>query len=111
MIDRERLEELRADIGAEDLALVVSAFLDEADEVIAVLGAADAGRSLAAQLHFLRGSALNLGLDAMAELCLAGERLAQAGGADQVDLGHLRRIYAASRQAVMMMFQPRAAGA
>jgi HPt (histidine-containing phosphotransfer) domain-containing protein len=74
MIDWDRVAELRDEIGEEDFAEVTELFLDEADEVVlALAGITDPG-SLQAALHFLKGSALNLGFRDLAALCQQGER-------------------------------------
>lgn len=101
MIDWARVDDLRAEIGAEDFAEVVALFFDEADEVAARLASmADRG-PLEAELHLLKGSALNLGLAELAALCQAGERAARAGRAASVDLGAVVACYRASRTAFL----------
>ena len=98
MIDWERVNELRGEIGLDDFAEVAAMFLDEADEVIARL-ASDAGaKVIEADLHFLKGAALNLGFSALSALCQDGERRA-AGGDSSVDLDSVRRTYAESKAA------------
>lgn len=96
MIDWERLNELRDEIGPEDLADVVSVFLDETDEVIAGIRGLGAGQ-MESRLHFLKGSALNLGLTAFADLCQEGEKRAAAGLPDPVDLDRLVALYHSSK--------------
>lgn len=96
MIDWDRVEELRAEIGADDFDEVVALFLEEADEVIARLSGAAGSGALEADLHFLKGAALNLGFDALAELCQDGERQAAEGSAD-VDVEQVRQAYHSSR--------------
>ena len=79
MIDWARVTELQNEIGAEDFADVVLLFLEEADEVVAKLPGCTDAPSLEAALHFLKGSALNLGFQTLAQLCQTGERLAAMG--------------------------------
>lgn len=79
MIDWDRVSELRLEIGAEDFAEVVALFLEEADEVVARLPRISGAKPIESALHFLKGSALNLGFDELARLCQDGERLAAAG--------------------------------
>lgn len=96
MIDWARVAELRDEIGAEDFVEVVLLFLEEADEVVAKLpGCADAA-SLEAALHFLKGSALNLGFRTLARLCQDGERLA-ATGDTTIDRAAVAQAYDASK--------------
>ena len=97
MIDWDRVANLRAEIGAEDFAEVAEMFLDEADEVVARLRAGGPGPELEAELHFLKGSALNLGFDDLATLCNDGEKRAAGGGT--VDVARVIQCYAASRSA------------
>jgi HPt (histidine-containing phosphotransfer) domain-containing protein len=52
---------------------------------------------LEADLHFLKGSALNLGFRHLAALCGAGEKRAAVGAA--VDVAEVAESFAASRQA------------
>lgn len=100
MIDWERFNELRDEIGAEDLADVVAVFLDETDEVMARIREVSATQ-MESKLHFLKGSALNLGLRAFADLCQEGEKRAAAGQADPVDLDRLSVLYDTSKSAFL----------
>ena len=97
MIDWDRVASLRAEIGAEDFAEVAEMFLDEADEVVARLRAGGFGPGLEAELHFLKGSALNLGLRELAGLCNIGEKRASKG--EPVDVARVIQSYATSRAA------------
>jgi len=54
-------------------------FLAESDEAVARLLAGKPDPTLEADLHFLKGSALNLGFQHLAALCSAGEKRAAAG--------------------------------
>lgn len=106
MINWERVEELKTDVGEEEFPEVVELFLDEVDEVIGRLrDTAKAGpRAEVSEedMHFLKGSALNLGLDAFAGLCSQAEKAAAAaGGRAPVDLGAILDAYAASRNALL----------
>ena len=101
MIDWSRLAELRAEIGADDLADVAELFLEEADEVVARIGGGLPDARLEAELHFLKGSALNLGLQALSALCQDGERRAAQGAGAVVDLGRIVSVYQASKAAFL----------
>jgi histidine phosphotransfer protein HptB len=92
MIDWTRLDELAAEIGPDAIGEVVSLFLDEADEVIARLPRQSGASARAADLHFLKGAALNLGFDLLAQLCDAGER-----NPDTADIPGIVVAYAQSR--------------
>ena len=67
MIDWSRVQELRREIGEEGFAEVVELFLDEVETVIGRL-AAGSGNISAEDMHFLKGSALNLGLQNLASI-------------------------------------------
>ena len=98
MIDWGRVHALRDEIGAADFAEVVTLFLEEADEVVARLSGRLGAPRLEADLHFLKGAALNLGIAEFARLCQGGERRA-AHGDPSTDLQAIRRCYAASKSA------------
>ncbi|UWQ41382.1 Hpt domain-containing protein [Leisingera aquaemixtae] len=85
MIDWPRVTELREEVGAEDFEEVVEIFLEEVEEVIGKLQDGDRTR-LEQDLHFLKGSALNLGFADFSALCLDGERKSAQGAADGVDI-------------------------
>jgi len=97
MIDWERAKQLQSEIGPDDFAEVVAMFLEEADEVIARLTTRRGAQALESDLHFLKGSALNLGFEQLAALCQEGERRAAAGSTD-IDLDAVRGSYSVSRQ-------------
>lgn len=69
-VDWDRLNELRADIGEEDFADVAMLFVSELQETLDTLVATQAS---AADFHFLRGSAANLGFVTLVEACAAAE--------------------------------------
>ncbi|MFT3690009.1 Hpt domain-containing protein [Paenirhodobacter sp.] len=94
MIDWGRVGELRDEIGNEDFADVVNLFLEEVGETLDTLNSNPA--ELGARLHFLRGSAWNLGFRAFGDLCHQGEQLCAAGQPQRVDIAALRRCYSES---------------
>lgn len=97
LIDWARVRELRYEIGEDGFEEVVGLFLDEADETVARLSPIVGAKKFAADLHYLKGAALNLGFAALAAICQDGERRANAGDLS-VDLDDLARIYADSRE-------------
>jgi HPt (histidine-containing phosphotransfer) domain-containing protein len=101
MIDWKRVEELRAEIGTNGFAEVADMFLEEADQAVRKLSGGLPGDEVEAQLHFLKGSALNLGLADLALICQDGERKAAAGYGALVDLGQVARVYHASRAGLL----------
>ena len=70
VVDWDRLNELRTDIGEEDFADVAVMFVAELHETLDGLTPDDA---TAADFHFLRGSAANLGFDTLVQACAQGE--------------------------------------
>lgn len=98
MIDWDRVTDLRSEVGEDGFTEVVDLFLEETDEVIARVAANRA--QLVQDLHFLKGSALNLGLQALARTCQEGERLCGRGEAGAVDTAALVRLYRDSRAAL-----------
>jgi HPt (histidine-containing phosphotransfer) domain-containing protein len=97
MIDWNRVTQLRDEIGAEDFDEVVEIFLEEVEEEIAELRANPAPETLEAKLHFLKGSALNLGFDDFSKLCKDGEVSAARGDASDIDLAHIVETYTSSK--------------
>lgn len=101
MIDWKRVEELRAEIGADGFAEVADMFLEEAEQAVQALVAGLPADEVEGQLHFLKGSALNLGLTDLAAICQDGERKAAAGQAAVVDIGRVVLTYRRSRAQLM----------
>ncbi len=99
MVDWGRVTSLRAEIGVTDFAEVLEMFLAESDEVILRLRAGKTGISYEAELHALKGAALNLGLTELAGFCSNGERVARQGGV--VDVAAVIACYGASRRALL----------
>lgn len=104
MIDTERLNTLRSEIGNEGLSLLVGVFLDETDQIVEKLQ--NKVTDLTVPLHALRGGALNLGLKQLATLCQVSEKAAADGRADHVDLGEITHLYKESRAAFLAALTP-----
>ena len=99
MIDWKRVEELREEIGADGFVEVADMFLEEAEGAVRALVAGLPADEVEGQLHFLKGSALNLGLSDLAAICQEGERKAAAGLA--VDIAQVAAIWQASRAGLL----------
>lgn len=99
MIDWERVAELRSEIGAEGFAEVLELFLDEVEAVVMNLGRNP--EKLGDELHFLKGSAWNLGFRAFGALCQDGERRCAAGNCASVELAPILECYALSKTQFM----------
>ena len=92
MINWSKANELRDDIGADDFEEIIEVFLQEVEEELAVLQN-KSGDELAASMHFLKGSALNLGFEEFADKCRQGER-----DATQVEIPALLSCYDTSKK-------------
>lgn len=99
MIDWERVDCLRREIGEADFDEVVRLFIEEVEEVAERLERTGSPRQREADLHFLKGSALNLGFTELAALCHGNERRAAAG--ETIETAPVIALYLASRRAFL----------
>lgn len=97
MIDWDRVHDIRAEVGAEEFGPLAEQFLAEIEGRLMRLGRSPA--QLFLDLHFLHGSALNMGFRELAALCLAGEGYLRDGRYDLVSPGELLACFIATRQA------------
>ncbi len=93
MIEWSRVNELREEVGETDFKEVVDLFLEEVSEVLDRLSGPQG--DMAENLHFLKGCALSLGFEALAQLCEQCER--QAASAAPVDVGAIVACFEQSR--------------
>lgn len=93
MIDWTRVQDLCAEVGEEDLEDVVDLFLEEVEMMLAMLDKSSDALKLAENLHFLKGSALNMGFIEFAEVCAHGEKTANAGNINDFDLSKVNTAY------------------
>jgi histidine phosphotransfer protein HptB len=98
MIDWAQLDGLQQDMG-DGFDELVEVFLDEMDAALSGLDGAASPARMAADMHFLKGSALNLGLSAFAACCAEAE--GRAGRGEAVDPAAIRSAYAESRAAFL----------
>lgn len=96
MIDWSKVSELREEIGAEDFDEVVEIFLEEVEGVLDKLRTGDKSQ-LEQDLHFLKGSALNLGFSDFSSRCQAGESASSQGASADVDLAEIITLYDTSK--------------
>jgi HPt (histidine-containing phosphotransfer) domain-containing protein len=82
MIDWQRVQDLKREIGAEVFGEVVPVFLTETDEGVARLKESATAQEMKHALHALKGNALNLGFTELARLCQTLEIRAEAGETD-----------------------------
>ena len=86
MIDWSQVAELREGVGEDGFEEVVEIFFTEVEERLLSLQADLPNKQLEELLHFLKGSALNLGLSEFAGLCREGEKAAACGDGASIDL-------------------------
>lgn len=79
MIDWSRVSELHEEVGDDALGEVLELFASEVVEGLERLEHASDPTAVAAEFHFLKGAALNLGLDTVAQHCATGEGRARDG--------------------------------
>ena len=97
MIDWVRVAELREEIGVEDFEEVTELFLLEVEDTLRKLRRTFGDVSHTKELlHFLKGSALNLGFSELSELCSKGE-VDVDGGCLSVDHEQIKAVYVQSR--------------
>ena len=98
MIDWDRIGELRAEIGEDDFAEVLDLFFEDVDDAVVRLRSATGQGPLAEALHFLKGSAQNLGLSQVSALCAQAEtRLSDVGQA-RPDIETIVAVLATARE-------------
>lgn len=96
MVNWDRLAELREEVGEDDLAEVVSLFCEEVEEVLEILDEAPA-TDLPNYLHFLKGSALNIGFEAVSNRCQAEEKRLKETPDMAINIAGIRADYKASK--------------
>ncbi len=101
MIDWSRADQLREEVGEEAFLEVAEIFIEEVDEVIQRLKTNVVAADFQADMHFLKGSALNLGFSDFAALCQTGESGGEILATDQVFLPQLFNVYDESRTAFL----------
>ena len=99
MIDWKRVAELRDEVGAEDFDDIISLFLEEVEETLEGLHQIQDVQTLREQLHFIKGSALNMGFETVAQLCDRGEHQ-KVGGHAAIDTHCIRDSYQTSKSQV-----------
>ncbi|MCB1394863.1 MAG: Hpt domain-containing protein [Rhodobacter sp.] len=108
MIDWAHVDELRNDMG-DSFDEIVEVFLQEVEDALARLDPDAGAEAMAADLHFLKGAALNLGFSEFASLCASGEARANRGETAGIDPGRIRQAYTVSRHDFLDGLQRRAA--
>lgn len=97
MIDWNHLHAMREEIGADDFEDVLNLFLDECAQAVAELSSEGSIETIAAQLHFIKGSAMNLGFAALSAHCALAEHSIGSGLVRPEDLEMARTVFGSSR--------------
>lgn len=100
MLDWNRINELRGEVGDDEFQLILELFLDEVEGTMMRLSPADPQR-LETHLHFLKGCAWNLGFADFGNLCDEAERRVAGNRAAVISIEPLLNSYSASKQALM----------
>lgn len=96
MLNEERIAELKDEVGADDFEEIVTLFCEEVEEMLDELSTTSPTQ-MADKLHFLKGSALNIGLDAVGEMCRNAENRLKTNRDAAPDIAAIRKLYLASR--------------
>ena len=100
MIDWKRVLALHDEVGEAEFRLLVELFLDEIEGVMMSLDTTDP-EILEQRLHFLKGNAWNLGLQAFGAQCALWETMVIRGHTDSLEVDRLLDCYAQSKQVLM----------
>lgn len=98
MIDWQQIRTLCNEIGRDEIEEVVDLFFDEIEEVIERLRSAPNPANLERDLHFLKGSGLNLGFSEFSDLCSQGEVVSARGAAETVAIAPILTAYDDSKR-------------
>ena len=82
MIDWKRITELKEDFGEDGFEELLPVFTAEIQEALERLNSETTTSAVAEICHFIKGSAANLGLSQLTELCATNERAARDGQID-----------------------------
>ncbi len=96
MLDTARIAELKSEVGEDDFAEVVALFCEEMEEVLAELDQTPQC-AVAGKIHFLKGSAQNIGLTVVGALCLEEEARLRDDPNVHPNVPRLREAYEASK--------------
>jgi HPt (histidine-containing phosphotransfer) domain-containing protein len=96
MVSWDRITELRDEVGDDDLAEVIALFCEEVEEVLEKLEGASS-EDLPAHLHFLKGSAANIGFHNLSARCHDEEIKLRQDPSAKADVVGIRDDYANSK--------------
>lgn len=101
MIDWTQVNTLRDEIGRESFDEIIEIFIEEVEQVIDRLRSDPDPETLGDDLHFLKGSALNLGFSEFSDQCQIGESASSKGAAADVDVEGILASYENSKALFM----------
>lgn len=105
MIDHDRIAELREEVGENDLAEVLQLFCEEVEETLERLAKGVFG-DLAEEMHFIKGSALNIGMTEVGRLCQQAEKALRADAGCKPDIAPIAGAFRNAKGAIL----PKSAG-
>ena len=100
MIDHDRIAELREEVGEDDLAEVLHLFCEEVEETLERLAKGVFG-DLAEELHFIKGSALNIGMTEVGRLCQKAETALRADAGCKPDIAPIAGAFRIAKVAIL----------
>lgn len=103
MVNWDRITELQEEVGEDDLAEVLQLFCEEVEEALSALSTTDA-ETLKGHLHFLKGSALNIGLDQVSTLCREAEQTLASNPQSNILVEAIRSAYQSARVELKDLF-------
>ena len=95
LVNPVRVQALCQEIGEDGFPEVLELFIAESAQVVARLRGLGDPAAIAADMHFLKGSALTMGLDDLAAYCMGVEQ------GDTLDPAVLEDLFARSRAALV----------
>jgi len=101
MINWARVNELKCDIGEENIGEIVEIFLEEVEGVLDELRQGPDRTKVKCAAHFLKGSALNLGFERLGAVCSKGESLNKEKAETDTLVADILSVYEASKSEFM----------
>ena len=96
LIEWKMVIDLREDVGHADFEEIVALFMEEVEETLSRIEKQALNSRLADDLHFLEGSALNMGFAAFAAACRAAEKAPAESNMDE-----LKTLYFTTKDAYL----------
>lgn len=97
MLNWTTIKKLHHDIDPEDFDEIVDIFLGEMETEIQALRKDDCTDTIGCRLHFLKGSALNMGFETFSKLCTVGEQGLATPSTSGIDTFEIEECYKKSK--------------